>query len=141
MKKIIIDTNVLVSALRSKQGASYKLISLLSYDVYEHAVSVPLVLEYEDVLLRDVSVVDLTESDIKQFIDIVVALAHRVKVYFLWRPYLKDPKDDHVLELAVAAESDAIVTYNKKDFKGVKKDFGIEVLTPYEYLKQMEVIK
>jgi len=141
MKKIIIDTNVLVSALRSKQGASYKLISLLSYDVYEHAVSVPLVLEYEDVLLRDVSVVDLTESDIKQFIDIVVALAHRVKVYFLWRPYLKDPKDDHVLELAVAAEADVIVTYNKKDFKGVKKDFGIEVLTPYEYLKQMEVIK
>ena len=127
--------------MRSKQGASYKLISLLNDDVYEHAVSVPLVLEYEDVLLRDVSVLNLTESDIKQFIDIVVSLAHRVKVYFLWRPYLKDPKDDHLLELAVAAQADVIVTYNKKDFKGVKKDFGIEVLTPYEYLKQMEVIK
>jgi putative PIN family toxin of toxin-antitoxin system len=141
MRKIIIDTNVLVSALRSKRGASYKLISLLNYNVYEHAVSVPLVLEYEDVLLRDVLGMNLTESDIKQFIDIVVTLAHKVKVYFLWRPYLKDPKDDHVLELAVAAEAEVIITYNKKDFEGVKKDFGIEILTPCEYLKQMEVIK
>ena len=121
MRKIITDTNVLVSALRSKQGASYKLISLLDYDVYEHAVSVPLVLEYEDVLLRDVSAMNLTESDIKQFIDIVVTLAHKVKVYFLWLPYLKDPKVDHVLELSVAAEADVIFLIIRKTLKVLKR--------------------
>lgn len=142
MKKyqVVIDTNVIVSALRSKKGASYKLLMLLNSNKFEINVSVPLIFEYEDVLKRKPSKFHLTNSDIDDILDYICLIGNKRKVFFLWRPYLKDAKDDFVLELAVESDSDYIITYNKKDFKGIDK-FGIDAVTPKEFLKLIGEIK
>ena len=130
---IVIDTNVIYTALRAKRGASSKLVSLVGAGLFEIHLSVPLVLEYEDVLLRKNTSLPVTKDVIFDTIDSLCALGQHHKIRFLWRPYLRDPKDEFVLELAVASKSKYIVTYNKRDFVGVDK-FGIKVLTPKEFL-------
>jgi putative PIN family toxin of toxin-antitoxin system len=137
--KIVIDTNVLVASLRSRRGASFKLVSFLPSDKFSIAISVPLVFEYEDALKRLESS-DITEQDIKDLVDFLCKIGHHQEIFFLWRPFLPDPADDHVLEVAVAAGCDAIVTYNKRDFKGIEK-FGLRVLDPRELLSEIGVIK
>ena len=136
---VVIDTNVLVSALRSKQGASYKLLTALTDNLYVPNVSVPLFIEYESVLKRDGIVSGLTHNDIDDVLDYFLSCSSLRQIYFLWRPYLKDPKDDLVLEVAVESSSRFIVTYNQKDFKGSEK-FGVKTVTPLEYLKHRGVI-
>ena len=134
--QIVIDTNVLVAAQRSKRGASAKLISLVGTDRFDIHVSVPLVLEYEEVLLRQRAELNLTQEDVADLIDALCALATHQNIYFLWRPYLRDRKDELVLELAVAAQCDYIITYNQKDFGGADK-FGIRVIGPREFLQEI----
>ena len=137
--KIVIDTNVLVAALRSRRGASFKLVSVLPSDEFSIAISVPLVLEYEDALKRLQSSA-ITKQDIGDFVDFLCKIGHHQEIFFLWRPFLPDPFDDHVLEVAVAAGCDAIVTYNKRDFKGIER-FGLRVLDPREFLLEIGVLK
>ena len=137
--KIVIDTNVLVAALRSRRGASFRLVSVLPSDEFSIAISVPLVLEYEDALKRLESAA-ITEQDIGNFVDFICKIGHHQEIFFLWRPFLPDPTDDHVLEVAVAAGCDAIVTYNKRDFKGIER-FGLRVLDPRKFLSEIGVIK
>jgi putative PIN family toxin of toxin-antitoxin system len=137
--KIVIDTNVLVAALRSRRGASFKLVSVLSSDKFSIAISVPLVFEYEDALKRLESAA-ITEQDIGDFIDFLCEIGHHQEIFFLWRPFLPDPSDDHVLEVAVAAGCDTIVTYNKRDFRGIEH-FGMRILDPRELLSEIGVIK
>jgi putative PIN family toxin of toxin-antitoxin system len=127
--RIVIDTNVLVSALRSKNGASYRLLSLVDNGKFQTCLSVPLVLEYEAAGKKLVGKGGLSTNDIDEIIDYFCKVSERHLIYFLWRPTLKDPKDDMVLELAVTANADAIVTFNKADFRGTDK-FGIRVITP-----------
>ncbi|MBX3331099.1 MAG: putative toxin-antitoxin system toxin component, PIN family [Nitrospira sp.] len=135
--KIVIDTNVFVSALRSQHGASYKLVLLVGSGKFEVSLSAPLVFEYEDAGKRLVGRKSgLKPSDIDDILDYVCSVAHRKTVYYLWRPFLQDPKDDMVLELAVAAGSDIIVTYNKNDFCGVEQ-FGVRVMTAQEFLLEI----
>jgi len=134
--QIVIDTNVLIAALRSRKGASHRLLLLVNSGKFEISVSVPLVLEYEDVAKRLVKDIPLTEQDIDDILDYLCAVANRRKVFYLWRPFLKDSKDDMVLELAVAANCDFIVTYNKKDFQGAER-FGIGIVTPKEFLEEI----
>ena len=136
--KIVIDTNVLVAALRSRRSASFKLVSFLPSDKFAIAISVPLVFEYEDVLKRLESTA-ITEKDIGDFVDFLCEIGHHQKIFFLWRPYLPDPSDDHVLEVAVAAGCDVIVTYNKRDFRGIER-FGLRVLDPRELLSEIGAI-
>ena len=131
--QIVIDTNVLFAALYSTGGASHKLISMIGSGRFDIHVSVPLVLEYEDVLLRNAREFKLTKSDIGDFIDYICAKATRHEVYYLWRPTLKDPKDEMILEVAVKARCDFIVTYNKADFKGIHR-FGIKVVDAAEFI-------
>jgi putative PIN family toxin of toxin-antitoxin system len=137
--KIVIDTNVLVAALRSRRGASFKLVSVLPSDKFSIAISVPLVFEYEDALKRLESAA-ITEQDIGDFIDFLCEIGHHQEIFFLWRPFLPDPSDDHVLEVAVAAGCDTIVTYNKRDFRGIEH-FGMRILDPRELLSEIGVIK
>lgn len=137
-RQIVIDTNVLVAALHSQRGASYKLLTLIGGEEFEINVSVTLVLEYEDAAKRFVGELPLTEGDIDDIIDYICSVANRRKVFYLWRPLLKDPRDDMVLELAVAASCDSIVTFNKKDFrKSDLQPFGIRALTPKEFLQEI----
>ncbi len=137
--RVVIDTNVMVSALKSCRGASYKLVSLLPSDRFSIAISVPLVFEYEGVLRRGQLPAEISEKDISDFIDFLCQVGFRQDIFFLWRPFLPDPSDDLVLEVAVAASCDTIITYNKRHFRDVEK-FGIRILDPKEFLAEIGVI-
>ncbi len=135
--QIVIDTNVFVSALRSQYGASYKLFMLLESGKFEFNLSVPLALEYEEAGKRLVGKKSMLKAaDIDAILDYLCSLANRRKVYYLWRPFLTDPKDDMVLELAVSAGCEIIVTYNTADFAPVKQ-FGIRLMTALEFLREI----
>jgi putative PIN family toxin of toxin-antitoxin system len=135
--QIVIDTNVFVAALRSHYGASYRLFMLLDSGKFEVSLSVPLAIEYEEASKQLVTKKsDLKAKDIDDILDYICAVAHRRKVYYLWRPLLTDPKDDMVPELAVSARCEIIVTYNKDDFKGVEQ-FGIRAITAQEFLQEI----
>lgn len=136
MALVVLDTNVLVAAVRSRRGASFQLLSLIGIGAFEIAVSVPLVLEYEDALIRHLAATDLSEDDVRDIIDYMCSVAVRQEVFYLWRPVLKDPGDDLVLELAIAANCDAIVTHNIRDFAGLSR-FGLRLLTPGEFLQEL----
>jgi putative PIN family toxin of toxin-antitoxin system len=130
---VVIDTNVLVAALKSKRGASYKLLMSLVEDSFTPCVSVPLFVEYESVLKRPGLVAPLCDADIDDVLDYFLSRSSLRRIFFLWRPFLKDPKDDLVLEVAVESQSEYIITFNTRDFQGVEK-FGIKVVTPQEFL-------
>lgn len=138
--QIVLDTNVLVSALRSSQGASYRLLSLIDSTKFEMNVSVALVLEYEEVCKRMQPQLRFTLAEIEYVIDYICRVSNHKKISFLWRPFLKDPDDDMILELAVAAESTHIVTYNQSDFAEAIQ-FGIRVVTPRELLEEIGDIR
>jgi predicted nucleic acid-binding protein len=103
---------------------------------FEIAISTPLILEYEDAAKRSQNKA-LSDADIDAILDYVCQIAHRQKIYYLWRPILSDPKDDLVLELAVAANAKSIVTFNVKDFRQAER-FGVEVIRPQDYLKRID---
>jgi putative PIN family toxin of toxin-antitoxin system len=134
--QVVIDTNVLIAAQRSKRGASSKLMTLIGTGRFDIHLSVPLALEYEEVLLRHRRQLALTQEDVGDIVDALCALATPHQIYFLWRPYLHDRKDELILELAVAARCDCIVTYNKRDFRGIET-FGIRALDPRTFLQEI----
>jgi len=137
---IVLDTNVIVATLRSRKGASNRLLSLVGTHKFEIHDSVPLILEYEDVLQRQRAELGLSQEDVADFIDSLCSMAHHHKIYFLWRPVLSDANDDLVLELAVTARCQYIVTHNIRDFKG-SDQFGIKSITPREFLRTIREVK
>lgn len=132
----MLDTSVLAAAVRSRRGASFRLLSLLGTGRFELALSVPLVLEYESTLGRMLDDSPLGRDDVDALLDYLCSIADLQTVFFLWRPHLRDPKDDMVLELAVASRCDAIVTFNRRDFAG-SEQFGIEIWTPAQFLHHL----
>jgi putative PIN family toxin of toxin-antitoxin system len=136
MNLIVLDTNVLVAAARSREGASFLLLEELARDPrFRICVSVPLVLEYEMALRRTPG---LGASEAEQIVDYPCEVGDKPEIYFLWRPFLRDPKDEMVLEVAVEARAEAIVTHNVRVFDGVMDRFGIRVLKPGESLWDFE---
>jgi len=133
---IVLDTNVFVSALRSRRGASFRLVSLLGEGRFDICVSVPLVLEYEAVAKRMARSLGLRHADIDDILDYLCRTAKCREIHYLWRPMLRDPNDDMVLELAVEAEVGLIVTFNIRDFFGCE-EFDIQTVTPQEFLRQI----
>lgn len=131
---VVFDTNVIISALRSSEGASSRLIALVRSGTLRPAVTAPLVFEYADVARRPGKLPHLSASDITGFLDWFVLIASRHKVHFLWRPMLGDPKDDLVLEAAFAARAEYLVTHNTSDFDGAAT-LGVRVVTPAQLLK------
>lgn len=132
----MIDTNVLVSALRSRGGASFKVLSLIGGEKFQINLSVPLVLEYEEAAKSAARAAGLTHSDVDDVLDYLCRVGRHRQVHFLWRPILKDPEDDHVLEVAVEAECEFVVTHNVRDFAGAER-FGLRVVRPKEFLKEI----
>ncbi|ADR33959.1 hypothetical protein Sulku_1296 [Sulfuricurvum kujiense DSM 16994] len=134
--KIVLDTNIIVAALMSRNGiANALLIRLFEMDQKINVVSNPLILEMEAVLKRNenkVSCGNLDDGTIDLFIDDLCLISHHQKINFLWRPFLHDPQDDMVLETAFNSQAEIIVTYNLKDFTEVEKYFGIKIMTPKE---------
>lgn len=129
---IVIDTNVIVSALLSKRGASYKLLELIGKsNKFEINISVNLFFEYEAVSNRqkNISLIELDELMLYLFKN-----ANKHNIFISIRPFLLDSKDDFIVELAVQSKSDFIITYNKKHFTNIEK-FGIKALTSKEFLE------
>lgn len=136
MIRAILDTNVLVAALRSNQGASFRLVQMLGAEApYRLMLSVPLVLEYEMALKRKTS---LTPSQVEAFVDYVCQVGEHREIHFLWRPFLRDVRDEMVLEVAVESEAEFIVTHNVRDFAEVEARFGIRVVRPGAFLLELE---
>lgn len=133
---IVLDTNVFVSALRSRRGASFRLLGLIGTGRFEVELSVPLALEYEAVGRRVLPDTTLTEPAFEAILDFVCGSARHREVFYSWRPCLADPGDDMVLELAVAAGGAAVVTFNRADFRGAER-FGVRVLSPQEFLAEI----
>lgn len=138
MYQVVLDTNVIASALLSKAGASYKILMQLNQSNFEINLSVPLLLEYEYTLTKLLPRIALTKQDIHHILDFIKASANLWEIHFLLRPTLQDPNDEMVLELAFAAHCDFIVTQNNKDFKNVTKQYGIQIISPYDFLQLIQ---
>jgi putative PIN family toxin of toxin-antitoxin system len=139
LQKIVIDTNIVISAMLSNKGVAFKLISLIGKQKFKYVLSVPLVMEYEDVLNRKDAKIRLSQDAINNILDRLCYHAGLRDIFYLWRPFLNDPKDDLVLELAVESNCNSIVTYNLKDFENINK-FGLKAITPKTFLKEIGVI-
>jgi putative PIN family toxin of toxin-antitoxin system len=135
--RVVLDTSVLVAALRSRRGASFRLIELLRAGAFEIALSVPLVVEYEAVLMKHAASLGLRRSGVTTIVDYLCAVGKRQPIHFLWRPLLRDPDDEFVLEVAVAAGCQHIVTHNVRDFVGAER-LGVSILRPSQFLRQVE---
>ena len=140
MYQVVIDTNVLLAALRSQRGAAHRLLRLIGDERWQINLSVPLVLEYEDVIKRFEAGLVLSVEEIDDILDFICSAANLREIFYLWRPVLPDPKDDFILELAVESQCDFIITYNIKDFAGAEK-FGIKAITPQDFLRELGEIR
>lgn len=138
--KCVLDTDVLVAGLRSRTGASRRLLVLLHQGRFEAIASVATMLEYEAVLTRpeNMKAFGLAVEEIERFLDSMSLLMTPVTPFFLWRPQLRDPADEHVLEVAVNGGADAIVSFNLRHFQTAAKRFGVVVLRPGDALQRIE---
>jgi putative PIN family toxin of toxin-antitoxin system len=137
--RIVVDTNVLVSAILSKDGAAREVLRLCLTRRVMPLVSNALFLEYEDVFAREeiFTASRLSRADREALLDAFLSVCQWVSIAFLWRPNLQDEGDNHVMELAVAGNATAIVTGNRKDFERPELRFGhIVVQSPAEYLRE-----
>jgi len=134
LPQIVIDTNVIVAGLRSRRGSAFQLLKLIATEQFDIHLSVPLVLEYTEVLLRELPNLYISREEVDDLIDFYCAVGVQHEIFFLWRPFLRDPKDEMVLELAVKAGCQSIITYNTRDFAGVEQ-FGLNLLEPSEFLR------
>ena len=138
--QIVVDTNVFYAGLRSRRGASHRLFKEIGRNaLFRIHLSVPLVLEYEEIAKRHARALALTHRDIDDILDYLCSAAGLHDIFYLWRPYLPDPEDDMLLELAVEAGCQRIVTYNQRDFRGIEQ-FGLRAVTPQEFLREIGVI-
>jgi len=135
--RTVLDTNVIFAALDSKTGASRRLLLHLASNDYEAFVSGLLFGEYCGVLHRHLDRFGLTAAELDDFLDGLASLMQPQTIHFTWRPILRDEKDDMVLECAVAAGADYLVTFNTRDF-GESASFAPKIVTPSQFLERLE---
>jgi putative PIN family toxin of toxin-antitoxin system len=137
--RFVLDTNVVVAAMRSPTGASASLLNAARRSRITLLGNVALALEYEAIcsLAEHRLASGLSGENVDIFIDAVIAMLEPVESHFIWRPQLRDPADELVLEAAVNGHADAIVTFNQRDFGGAAPSFGIEILFPSEAIRRV----
>ncbi|MCC7047884.1 MAG: PIN domain-containing protein [Alphaproteobacteria bacterium] len=138
--RIVLDTDVMVAALRSDVGASRRLLVGGLQRRWTLVLSVPLVVEYEAVLTRPehLRTAGIGAADVAAILDGVVGAADRAEIWFQWRPMLPDPADDMVLEAAVNGGAKMLATFNRRHFAASARRFGIDVLLPAAALERLE---
>ena len=136
MYSVVLDTNVIVAALRSRRGASFAILHRIGLQ-WVPLISVPLILEYEAIGKREAQRLRIPESTVDAIIRAFCFTGREVDIYFSFRPFLPDPADEFLLDLAVAGRADAIVTHNARHFAAVDR-FGIRVVTPGQFLQTMK---
>ena len=136
--RVVLDTNVLVAAGRSRNGASFALLQALRANRFRLLASVPLFLEYEAVLKRPehLLVGHRSAAMVDAFLDALVLGVEPVHLFYLWRPQLRDPADEMVLETALNGRAEALVTFNIDDIAAARR-FALPVLTPATFLRQL----
>ena len=135
--RVVFDTSVLVAAARSRRGASFALVSAIPTPDFQICLSIGLYAEWQDALTRPEHLpAGQTADNALGFLRYLAGHAWLQDIFFLWRPFLPDPDDDMILELAFAANCRYIVTHNIRDFRGCEK-FGMEAITPREFLKMI----
>lgn len=138
--KFVLDTNVVVAAMRSPSGASAELLRLARRSKVMLLANVALALEYEATCSlaehRMAAGLDLRETGI--FVDAVIAMCEPVETHYMWRPQLRDPGDELVLEAAVNGQAVAIVTFNRRDFEPANALFNIELLLPADAVRKVK---
>lgn len=137
--KLVLDTDVLIAGLRSPGGASAELLRMARRRQFTPVVSVPLVLEYEAVatLPQHLAAAELSREDAQAVIDVFVGMSEWTRIYYLYRPSTKDPADEMVLEAALNAGADAIVTFNRKDYGTAPADHNLGCWLPREALEKI----
>lgn len=135
----MLDTNVIVAAMRSPTGASAALLRAARRREITPLANVALALEYEAIcrLAEHRLAAGVTMDEVTVFVDAVVAMAEPVEGHYLWRPQLRDPADELVLDAAVNGQAEAIVTFNKRDFGAAPARFGLALLTPAEAIRRL----
>ncbi len=139
--KLVLDTNVVVAAMRSPSGASAALLRAAREGRATLLATVALALEYEAVCRQAEHRLasGLSEREVDVFLDALIALAEPVETHFMWRPQLRDSGDEMVLEAAANGRADALVTFNVRDFGIVPSHFGVEVLLPREAIRRIKL--
>ena len=134
-----MDTDAIVAAMRSPTGASAAIVRKARQGKVALLASVPLAMEYEAVCARPEHqlAAGLSEQEVRIFIDAVIAIAEPVKIHYLWRPQLRDPSDEMVLETAVNGRANLLITFNVRDYGTAPARFGIEVMTPREAVERI----
>lgn len=135
---MVLDTSVIASAFRSNQGASFALLQAVISERIVPIATPTLFLEYEDVLKRPEqrAVSGLSLADVDELLGALAVWIEPVEVHVLWRPQLRDPDDELVLEAAVNGRADALVTYNIRDFAAAALRFGLRLARPAEILRE-----
>lgn len=138
--RIVLDTDVVVAAMRSPRGASAELLRRIDGGRAVMLLTVALALEYEAIctLAEHRLASGLSASEAAVYVDGLIALAEPVRAFFRWRPQLRDPGDELVLEAAVNGQADAIVTFSESHLREARKSFGIEVMRPAEALRRIK---
>lgn len=138
--RVVLDTDVMLAALRSDRGASRRLLTMASDGGFELLASLPLMIEYEAVLTRpeQLDAIGLSAAEVNEILDAVAKVATPVPLRFLWRPRLKDPADEMVLETAVNGSADRLVTFNIRHLGDAARDFGIRAIRPPEAWKEAQ---
>jgi putative PIN family toxin of toxin-antitoxin system len=137
--RVVLDTDVMVAAIRSDAGASRRLLVAALQQEFTLLLSVPLVIEYQSVMARPehLTAAGLSAAQVDTLLDAVVRVSEAVRLAFLWRPALKDPNDDMVLEVAVNGQADRLVTFNRRDYGTAAARFGIVVCTPADAVRAL----
>jgi putative PIN family toxin of toxin-antitoxin system len=137
---MVMDTDVVVAAMRSPKGASAALLRAMREERATSLLTTALMLEYEAVcsLAEHRLASGLDSKAVEQFLDAIAYFAEPIEVHYQWRPMLSDPGDEMVLETAVNGRAQAIVTFNRRHYAEVPRAFGIEILLPAEALKRIE---
>jgi putative PIN family toxin of toxin-antitoxin system len=137
--RVVLDTDVIVAAIRSPGGASAAILRKARQGGVTLLLSVPLAMEYEAICSEAEHrlAAGLSEREVQIFLDVVVAMAEPVTTHFLWRPQLRDPGDEMVLEAAVNGQADLLVTFNVRDFGTVPSRFGIKVMIPRDAIERI----
>jgi putative PIN family toxin of toxin-antitoxin system len=137
--RCVLDTNVVVAAMRSPRGASAAILKAARAKRIQIVANVALALEYEAIcgLAEHRMAAGLTQKQVGVFLDAVLAMADPVETHFMWRPQLRDPADEFVLEAAVNGQAEAIVTFNRRDFGDAPGLFGIKVMSPAEVYRSI----
>ena len=134
-----MGSDAIVAAMRSPSGASAAIIRKARQGKVALLLSLPLAMEYEAVCVRPEHqlAAGLSEQEVHIFVDAVIAIAEPVKIHYLWRPQLRDPSDEMVLETAVNGRANLLITFNVRDYGTAPARFGIEVMTPREAVERI----